>query len=229
MNYFLLIIFGFLPSVIWLLFYLRKDSHPEPKTMVLKIFFYGMLVAIPAACLEIAILKGFSYLPISFFLITVLNIFIGVALVEEIMKYLVVRQKVLKGPEFDEPVDAMIYMLIAALGFAAVENILILFPLSHFFEIFTVSAVRFLGATFLHALCSATVGYFLALRFFYKKPRKFLIFGLWISTLLHGLYNFSIITVDGALKFAIPIAILIGLAIFVSWGFQKLKILKLET
>jgi RsiW-degrading membrane proteinase PrsW (M82 family) len=42
----------------------------------------------------------------------------------EIFKYLVVRFKVIKNPAFDEPTDIMLYMIIAALGFAAVENIL---------------------------------------------------------------------------------------------------------
>ncbi len=44
MNYIYFTILGLLPSFIWLLFYLRKDRHPEPKTMVLKIFLWGALM-----------------------------------------------------------------------------------------------------------------------------------------------------------------------------------------
>jgi len=234
MSYPLYILFGVLPSIIWLLFYLRKDVHPESNRMVLKIFFYGMLVAIPAVFLEMGIFKGFdklgNLLVLSPFLITILNTFIGVAMIEEVLKYLVVREKVLKNPEFDEPIDAMLYMIIAALGFAALENILILFRLGPGFLIsraIEISALRFLGATFLHALCSGTVGYFLALSFFETKKRMVLLsLGLGISIVLHGFYNFAILEIEGAAQFLIPIIILIGLAVFLSFGFKKLKKLK---
>ena len=95
LNYFLLILFGVLPSVIWLLFYLKRDVHPEPKGMILKIFFYGMLVTIPAIFIEVFILKltkNLSFLPA--FWLSLLNVFLTVALVEELLKFFVVRQKV---------------------------------------------------------------------------------------------------------------------------------------
>ena len=227
MSYPLYIFFGLAPSIIWLLFYLRKDVHPESNPMVLKIFFYGMLVAIPAVFLEIGIFEEFKKLNLSPIFIAILNTFLGIALVEEFLKYLVVKEQVIGSSEFDEPIDAMLYMIIAALGFAALENILILFPLGPTFlskEAISISVLRFLGATFLHTLCSGTVGYFLALSFFEaKKGIKLLILGLGISIFLHGLYNFAIMEIEGSLKFLIPAIILFSLAIFVSLGFQRLK------
>jgi len=229
-TYLLYLIFGVLPSIVWLFFYLRKDVHPESNRMILKIFFYGMAAAIPAILLEMGIaekIKEFNFSP---FLFSTLNIFFGVALVEEFLKYLVVRGKVLKSSELDEPIDVMLYMIIAALGFAASENILILFnlgPIFLFGETLSLTVVRFLGATFLHALCSGLLGYFLALSFFEtKKQGRFLILGLGITALLHGLYNFSILIIEGSLSFFIPIIILIELAIFLTYGFQRLKKLK---
>ncbi len=230
MSYLLAIIFGVLPSVIWLLFYLRKDVHPESNPMVIKIFFYGMLSALPAFFLEIGIFKIFAKLNLPLIYLAILNTFIGVALIEEIMKYLVVKEKVLYSAEFDEPIDALLYMIIAALGFAASENILILFDLGSKLllpQALEISAVRFLGATFLHTLCSGLVGYFLALSLFETKKRLKLIFlGLLISIALHGLYNFSIMEIEGSLKFLIPLAILISLTIFVTIGFKRLQKLK---
>jgi RsiW-degrading membrane proteinase PrsW (M82 family) len=230
MSYPLYIFFGVLPSLIWLLFYLRKDSHPESNQMVLKIFFYGILAALPAILLEMGILKVFTELKLSLILLTFLNVFIGIALVEELLKYLVVRKKVLDHPEFDEPIDVMLYMIIAALGFAAAENILILFSLGPAFlfgEVFTISVLRFLGATFLHALCSGTLGYFLALSIFETKKRSvLLIIGVGIATLLHGLYNFSIMELERIFSWLIPIVILISLAIFLTFAFKRLKKIK---
>jgi len=215
-----------LPSTIWLCFYLRKDVHPESNRQVIKIFFYGMLAALPVFFIEQGFSQILSDLNVSQILFSILSVFIGVALVEEVFKYLVVRDKVLSDPEFDEPIDAMLYMIIAALGFAALENILIFFSevFEKFYQPFLLSIIRFIGATFLHALCSGLVGYYLAKSFFeIKKRLKLLITGLGIATILHGLYNFSIMEIEGDQRFIIPIIILISLAIFVSLSFKRLK------
>lgn len=230
--FFILITFGLAPSTIWLLFYLRKDSHPESNKMIIKVFFYGMLIAFVAALIEIGIFNIFSATVIPQnhqILFYLLYNFIGIAMVEEFLKYLVVRQSVLSNSEFDEPVDAILYMIIAALGFAALENIFILFPRGNFFLLDTiaVSGIRFIGATFLHALCSGTLGYFLARSIELRKNGKLLVLGLLIASFLHGLYNLSIIEVENNSGFIlVPILVIAGLAIFVSHSFRKLKTIK---
>ncbi len=230
MSYPLYIFFGIIPSFIWLIFYLRKDVHPESNRQIIKIFFYGMLAALPAIFLEMGILGETKKLNLPSTFISILNIFIGVAFVEEFLKYLVVREKVFNSAELDEPIDVVLYMIIVALGFAASENILILFSLGPTFlfgEAFSISIFRFLGATFLHALSSGMLGYFLALSFYETRNRgKFLLLGLGIATLLHGLYNFSIIEIEGNLSFLIPTIILLSLAIFLTFGFKRLKKIK---
>lgn len=230
MSYPICLFFGIIPSVIWLLFYLRKDAHPESNRMVLKIFLYGMLIALPTALIELGISEETKKLTLSSFPLSLINIFLGVALIEEFLKYLVVREKVLDHHEFDEPLDTMLYMIISALGFAASENILIFFNLSQVSFLHAaveMSASRFISATFLHALCSGTFGYFLAMSFYEQKNKlKFTILGLGISVLLHGLYNFSIMNLESPLNFLIPMVILVVLAIFVSLGFGRLKKIK---
>ena len=230
LNYPIYIFFSLAPSVIWLLFFLRKDSHPESHRMVLKIFFYGMLAALPVVLIELGFSQQINQLYLPKVLTLILYVFLGIAFVEEIMKYLVVKKQVLKDPEFDEPVDAMLYMIIAALGFAALENLFILFPLTQpfqFFETFMMSVFRFVGATFLHALCSGLIGYFLALSFLQSKNGfKLRYTGIAMAVLLHGLYDFSIIKIESSLRFVMPVIILIGLTIFISLGFKKVKKLK---
>lgn len=230
LNYSIYVFFGLAPSAIWLLFFLRKDKHPESNSMVLKIFFYGMLSAVLAVLLELGLAQQLEQWYMPKILSLLLYVFVGIAFVEEAMKYLVIKTHVLKDPEFDEPVDLMLYMIIAALGFAALENLFVLFPLAHpflFFETFVVSSFRFVGATFLHALCSGLIGYFVALSFCQSKNRfKVRYAGIAIAVLLHGLYDFSIISIGGNSKFIIPIIILITLSVFVSLGFKKVKKLK---
>lgn len=225
MMIYFLYLFGFLPSIVWLFFYLRKDSHPESNRMILKIFFFGILVAFFAIVLEKIFQKTTGLKPDS-----IIVIFLGGALIEEYLKYLVVRVGVFSNPELDEPPDLLIYMIISALGFAALENILVL---SNYHPILTpgqalgIMGWRFVSATFLHALCSGILGYFLALSLFHIKKRKtFFFLGLVVVTTLHGLYNWSIMKIEGLEKFILPVVILIILAWFVSFSFKKLKRLK---
>jgi len=241
-TYIIFIILGFTPSIIWLLFYLRKDAHPESRRMILKIFLYGMLSALLAGLIEIEIYAGLSLFggnfllkfPILFFIISQ---FIIIALVEELSKFLVVKEKAISSSEFDEPVDAMLYMIIAALGFAALENILVLFlgeePM-FLQEAIVITSFRFIGATLLHALCSGALGYFLALSFFEPKKRVKLIFkGIIIAVLLHGLFNTSIIIIEASLaakdylllslSVIFLVILLSGSTFFISSGFKKLK------
>ena len=100
---YLLYLFGFLPSIIWLLFYLRKDKHPESNKMVLKIFFFGMISGFVAICLERAFQQGQSMLAASFAASSILAIFFGGALIEEIVKYGSAKIGTYINPELDEP------------------------------------------------------------------------------------------------------------------------------
>ncbi|MCX6759797.1 MAG: PrsW family glutamic-type intramembrane protease [Candidatus Nealsonbacteria bacterium] len=234
------IIAGLAPSFIWLLFFLRKDSHPEPNKMILKIFGVGMIITVAAAFIEFYIegitTIGMEFVKNSAFLSSIypilfnfsfIFVILASAFIEEFAKYLVVKEAVLNDPAFDEPVDAMLYMIITALGFAAVENMLILLSLRSFFNETTIYIIgfRFLGATFLHALCSAAMGYFLALSLFEKKKRLILLLtGITIATLLHGAYNFSIMKAgDNTNYIFLTAGILIYLAFFVSLSFKKIK------
>ena len=122
----LYLIFGILPSLIWLFYYLKKDLHPEPKRMILKIFIYGALATIPVFFIQINLSQLLSQIRASLFfvdypiVIELLKWFLVIAFTEEIFKYLVVKLAVFRSRELDEPVDIMIYMIVAAFGFAAV-------------------------------------------------------------------------------------------------------------
>ena len=227
------LICGILPSVAWLLFFLREDAHPESNRMILKVFCYGIIAAFLAAVFEFIFLGLLEFGSKFFFnliIIQLVSIFIVVGFTEEFMKYLIVRKTAISDPEFDEPLDAMLYMVIAGLGFAAVENVLYLLSLGHPLNVsgtLILTFFRFLGATFLHALCSGTIGFFLALSFFETKNRlKLIIIGLFLAALLHGLYNFSIMKLDEGFSLILamtPGIILITTGVFVIFAFRKLK------
>jgi RsiW-degrading membrane proteinase PrsW (M82 family) len=226
LNYPLYFFFAILPSFLWLNFYLREDRRPEPKSMVLKVFFFGMIFAFLALFLEKILIEGIKRITLPKAIADLIEIFLVVALIEEFLKFLVVREVVFESKELDEPVDCMIYMIIAGLGFAATENLLLLFPLKNEFfgKIFQISFLRFVSATFLHALSSAIVGFFIGLSFFRKKERlKLISFGLFFATLLHGLYNFSIIEFGEKVGVSFSVILLLISAYFVSKFFKRLK------
>lgn len=198
--YLILLPFALAPSIIWLIYFLKKDPHPEPRREIIKIFFWGAVATLPATLLEFGIYKLDSifsrYLAGSILIALVIQLL--VAFSEELMKYMAVRKNSLKNPEFNEPADAMVYMMSSALGFAAIENMLILFSLAPYFSLedaFFLSVIRLIGATLVHALTSGVVGYYLAISFFRLSKNKLSIAnGLIIASLLHAFYNFSIIS-----------------------------------
>ena len=232
MNYPLFLFFGLAPSIIWLLFYLRKDSHPEPNWMIRKVFLWGMLVTIPAIALELAMKSFILNIPLAQEMKMFLYFFLGVALVEEWLKYIVVRTLVFYKAQLNESVDVMIYMIISALGFAALENIFLLSglgPFSPISNIVALSAVRLVGATLLHALASGLFGYFIARAFLEpKKGPSYFFMGLLASSLLHALFNFAILELEGTARMLLPLALLAGLAVIVSFFFERLKKLTLK-
>lgn len=230
----LYVIFGILPSLAWLSYYLRKDVHPESNRMIIIIFLWGALVTLPVFFVQIGLTMLLAKVNINPLAAAIVYWFLIISFTEEIFKYLVIKTKVLNNPELDEPLDIMLYMVIAALGFAALENILYLFaPIDQLTlnalisRTVLVSFIRFIGATFLHTLCSGILGYFIALSICETgKKLRYITYGLLIAAGLHGLYNFSIMTMEGLFKIVIPIMILIVLALFVISGFEKLKKLK---
>jgi RsiW-degrading membrane proteinase PrsW (M82 family) len=193
-NLLLYFLLAVLPGTVWLAFFLQKDKTPEPKTKILEIFFYGVLATIPTVFIELFLIDKINGLHLqSQEMFLGLKFIIGVSLPEEMLKYLVVLFFVLRKSCMDEPVDIPLYMIIAALGFATAENILLfsgkIFEMIS--EPFILAFVRFLGATLLHALCSGIIGYFIALGF-YKLKQKWLyiIAGFSLAIILHGLFDY---------------------------------------
>jgi len=215
---------GLLPSFIWLLIYLRKDSHPESNHLVLKIFILGIISGVFAIFLEQSFQKGMGLLKADNLLFI---IFLASGIIEEAVKFLAVKIGLYKTSEPDEPIDWVLFMIISALGFAALENVLVLAnqEVITSFKALEFMSFRFISATFLHALCSGAIGYFWVLSH-YKNKKAY----LWLSFLaiasLHAFYNWSIMRVEGMNRFLLPLIIIITLSLFLSFGIKHLKRLK---
>lgn len=232
---FLLISLGFAPSFAWLLYYLHKDLHPEPKMMIVKVFCWGFASTFVAFALEwmfIETIRGIatscascgSVLPkfvgdinaLPAIGISAFVILAALAFIEEYMKYTAAKVKIIGSKYFDEPTDAMIYLIVAALGFAAAENIGYVFQAHDAANAIGVTFFRFVSATFLHALSSGIVGYFLALSIIHRRhPLLYLAAGISFATLLHATFNFLIILSGENDRFVLAIILFMGVLFFV--------------
>ena len=242
-SYFFYIFLGFLPGLIWLSFYLRKDKSPEPNSIVLKLFFWGMLLAPLAIILELLLiwllnpniqfLSILSQMPQNGFIKIILAATLVPAIVEECLKYAVVRFKFLKNSEFDEPTDVMLYCIIVGLGFASVENLLVIFKISSsdIGQALGTMSLRFFGATLVHALACGIVGYWLAKGLSRLKNRtKMVSIGLTLAIIFHSCYNYLIIAISRQTApeqkmffFLIVAILLITTAFSISFCFRKLR------
>ncbi|OGZ54365.1 MAG: hypothetical protein A3B25_01730 [Candidatus Ryanbacteria bacterium RIFCSPLOWO2_01_FULL_48_26] len=214
---------GFLPGFVWLLFYLKEDMHPEPKRLIALTFVMGMASAAVALVAETVLNSGIF--PVFGIVRLSVASLIIISLVEELAKFGAAYYSVNKSPYFDEPVDAMIYMVAAALGFATIENLGAITGVStaqgaFISSIFHIASLRFVGATLLHALASACVGYFWALDIRDFKITKYLYIGLAAATVLHTIFNYLIIQY-GDLMYLLIFLSIVGF--FILSDFEKLK------
>ena len=174
------LILSFLLPLIWIFYFLKKDKHPEPILWLFFAFILGIVAAFLSYLVE-DIAHSFNLNKSALFILS--------AFVEEFFKFLVVWSLIFPHRVFDEPVDAMVYMMVSALGFSSIENFLYLQKNNEFLLIFG----RFLGANFLHILASGLIGYGYGYLWKTKRILPFVVSFLG-ATALHFLYNFVIIS-----------------------------------
>ncbi len=214
---------GILPAVLWLWFWLKEDSRkPEPRGLILLAFIAGMIGVVIVLPME---RFAFNFFPDGS--ITLLTIW---AAIEELVKFGAMSIIVFKSRFFDEPIDAMIYMITVALGFAALENSLFLLgPLMNGEAIvsFLTGNLRYIGATLLHVGASASIGIAMGLSFYKDKFIKTIsiIIGVIVAIVLHTLFNFSIMNSNGENTF-IVLFFLWLVIIVVIFFFEKVRLIR---
>lgn len=197
---------GVVPSLLWLAFWLFEDSvHPEPKKYLFLTFVLGMLAVWPVLKTE-EFFVGYA---------AGTTLLLLWAFAEESGKFIAGLLGGILWPVFDEPLDAVIYMVTAALGFSAMENTLFLFGSLQQGTLHGIISgdLRFIGATLLHTLSSATIGVSMAYSY-YKTVgtrRLFAVLGVVLATALHTLFNFFILGQGGDATFGIFFCIWLGI------------------
>ena len=211
-----LLLGGIVPALFWMWFWMHEENkHHEPKSVLIYTFALGMLAVVVSYFLQ----KGVA---------TFLHIQIGpeagfdledamqnsqtltliYVIIEELTKYFAAYVIVFRTKLFQHPIDAFIYLMTAALGFAAMENTLyMLQPLldGETVESIITGHTRFIGASVLHVASSGILSVFIGLSFC-KSPlvREFRIWiGLAVAVAVHWLFNVFLVVSDNSYSFLI--------------------------
>jgi RsiW-degrading membrane proteinase PrsW (M82 family) len=182
---------GIVPALVWLVFWLQEDFlNPEPRGLILKTFVLGMLSVV----LVLPFQKAVDVLIPN---MTVLAILLW-AILEEGFKFGAAYIGGLRSVEDNEPIDSLIYMITAALGFVALENALFIFgPLidEDIVRSIITGNLRFIGASLLHVVSSGIIGVALAFSYYQSKKRHmiFASVGVTLAVMTHTGFNLAII------------------------------------
>jgi len=179
------------PVIVLGYFIYKRDAHGESFGILAKLFALGVFSCIPVAIVELFLEKFFPIGGIFMgFGQILLNVFIGVALVEEGFKWLFTKKAGYNGKEFDEVYDIIVYAVFVSLGFACFENILYVFGSG-----FETGIRRALTAVPGHVCFAISMGYFFAKakiasvnnnKGLYNRN---MILSILVPTLLHTVYD----------------------------------------
>lgn len=190
----ILLLLAVIPSIIIAFLVYKSDrKEKEPIIELIKAFCLGILaVIVTIAITYIFNITAIDPTKISIFELLLYS-FIYVAFVEEICKWVVGYLFLKNNKEFDYMYDGIVYYSFIALGFATVENVL--YALSSSISTVLIRAVTTVPA---HVFCGITCGYYFALSIKEKsniaKRNKYLLLSIIIPVLLHGFYDFCLLT-----------------------------------
>lgn len=180
----LILFFSLVPTVLLVLFVLYTDRKSKE----------------PAKNIGICLLSGFLTISLSalfegyasnIFTNNVLLTYIW-AFIEELSKIAIFYLFLFDNKHYDDIYDGLVYMMLIALSFAGIENILYAFSESTVTSSIYLAIMRDLTTIPLHVICGIVIGYFISLGNFSKfrnKKRINYLLALILPTLVHGTFN----------------------------------------
>ncbi len=207
---------GFVPALFWLWFWMHeKHEHKEPRVVIVKVFLLGMLAVFISYLLQKSIavfligkatsigVTDFEHQLGNNHLLTLIFV-----IIEEVTKFGAAYVIAFKTKIFDEPIDGFIYLMTAAVGFAAMENTLYLIqPLlaGATLESIITGYMRFIGSSVLHVASSGALSVCIGLSFcksFWKKE-AYIWFGIVLACLIHWAFNVYLTIDNGSSAFLV--------------------------
>lgn len=212
------LLLAFAPVLIIAVYIYYRDKYEhEPIVMLVRTFLLGALITVPIMFVE-NLLDDYwtnKFLADAHKLTNAAYVaFIVAAFTEEAFKYLAFFF-IWRNKNFNELFDGIVYAVFISLGFASIENILYVFQ--HGTE---VGLLRAFTAVPAHALFGVTMGYYFGTAKFYPKQRAGkLILAIIVPILLHGIYDFILMSENTYLLISfVPFIIFLWLI-----GFKRMK------
>nr|WP_263325885.1 glutamic-type intramembrane protease PrsW [Neobacillus sp. Marseille-Q6967] len=195
-------------------FYLKDEYDSEPISVVLKTFLYGSLLVFPIMFIQ-HVLQLENVIKAEY-----IDAFLSSSLLEEFFKWFILFYTIYQHVEFDEPFDGIVYGVAVSLGFATVENIFYLIANGIEYAV-----ARALLPVSSHALFGVIMGFYIGkAKFTDEKKAKWVVISLALPFILHGLYDYILISQENWLYFILPFMI------FLWWfGLRKVKVARILT
>lgn len=223
-NAVLLATAALLPAIVLCIYIFKKDrAEKEPVWLLLLLLGLGAVSCLPAGYLEGVVGNWISDLFASqydivkdtvvwksrgaYYAYQAMSAFIGVALIEELGKFVFMFVATHRNKNFNSLFDGVIYAVFTSLGFAALENVL--YAVNNGWK---VAVMRMFTAVPAHMFFGVMMGYYYSWWHMHKKAKarekelkaqglitptakefsgiRFLVFSLLIPTLIHGFYDF---------------------------------------
>lgn len=180
------------PAMLWLGYFYSQDRvEPEPRSYVLGCYLLGGFVAAPSAAFLVALTGPATSMQVLSVERWIYAIAI-VGLAQEACKYVVIRYTLYLSPEFDEPLDGIIYMSAAGIGFATYESL-------HYLQasggqiFLSAGAAQCVVTTLAHASFAGVLGFALGRAKFpgSRAPHRSItiLVGLMAAALLNGCFQ----------------------------------------
>lgn len=194
-------------------FYLKDQYESEPISVVFKTFLFGALLVFPIMFIQYVLhTEHIVHSQIT-------DAFLASGLLEEFFKWFILFYTVYQHTAFDEPYDGIVYGAAVSLGFATAENIFYLFGNGVEYAV-----ARALLPVSSHALFGVIMGFYLGKgKFAIRSKQKWAMFSLVIPILLHGTYDFIILSQKNYIVVLIPFMIFLWW--FGLWKVKKARIL----
>lgn len=190
-------------------FYLKDEYGTEPVSVVFRSFMFGALLVFPIMFIQ-HVLSTENIIQTDWILA-----FFSVGLFEEFFKWFILFYTVYQHVAFDEPYDGIVYGAAVSLGFATSENIFYLIAngVEH-------AVGRALLPVSSHAVFGVVMGYYLGKgKFTNIKKHKWILLSLIAPFLLHGIYDYILISQKNWVIFIMPFMV------FLWWlGLRKVKL-----
>lgn len=172
---------------ICLFIFYRDAFNREPKRNLLVTFILGAATTLPAGLIETGLINdndnGIVQMAI--------RAFFMVAFVEEMGKFLVLRYYAYPRKSFDEPLDGIVYSVMASMGFATLENIFYVVNVKGDLSGYQIGFFRMFTAVPAHAAFGVLMGYYTGkAKFDPANSVSWLLKGLFWAVFFHGAYDF---------------------------------------